>query len=292
MLGNFAANVVHDDPVEGAAAALAARESNLLLGTNDITSIGHLVVAYLSMGRFDEAQQLLEQQGAVERTQLVDWENYLVTGSAFLAWHRDDPALMRPRLEEGKESEDVVVAGWWLMQEAIETAFDQGVPAGAAVAVDAVDRMALIGRAHEDMPFAHALAVDMLVEAGETESLTRITDELDTLKPGQRFRLLEGMMRRARAHLSTSPATGLREAVEIFDAMNAAFWAARTRVELATALAEVGDLGGATTTLAAAEPLLRECKATRALRQVDALRSRLGLSELPQPRQAFTDTTV
>jgi len=286
MLSNFAANIVYDDPVEAESAASTARESSRLLGMNELVSIGHLVAAYLCMGRFDDAIGLLNQQAADERSQLVDWETYLVTGSALLAWHKDDVTLMRPPIDEAKDSEDVVVAGWWLMRDAIGAAFHRDIAAGATIAAESVDRMALIGRAHEDMPFAYALAVDMLIEAGETEALARITTELDTLRPGQRFRLLDGQMRRARAHLSNTPVAGLREAVEIFDAMNAAFWAARTRVELAAALADAGDKAAATTTLSAAEPFLREIGAARALRQIDDIRARTGIQEIPLPRHA------
>ena len=274
MLGNFAANVVHDDPAEAAAASREARDSARLLGLNEITPVGHLVAADLSMGRFDEAADLLAQQADDERSQLVDWETYLVAGSALLAWHKDDPSLLRAPIDEAEDSEDIVVAGWWLMRAAVGAAFEQGIAAGAALAVAAVDKMAVIGRAHEDMPYALPLAVDMLLELGDTASLERITSDLETLKPGQRFRLLEGQLRRARAHLSPDPVPDLREAVEVFEAMGAAFWAARTRVELAVALADNADPASATLVLAAAEPLLRECGAARAIRQIDEFRSR------------------
>ena len=274
MLGNFAANVVHDDLVEAYAAATAARESANMLGLNDLVAVGHLLAANLGRGRFDEAAGLLAQQESNERSQLVDWETYLVAGSALLAWHTDDATVLRAPVDEAEDSEDIVVSGWWLMRDAVGKALEHGVAVGAPVAVAAVDKMALIGLAHEDMPYALPLAVDMLLETGDTASLERITSELETLRPGQRFRLLEGQLCRARAHLSSDPVPGLRASVEVFDTMGAAFWAARTRVELAIALAESDDTAGAVAVVAAAEPLLRECGAKRALRQVDELHSR------------------
>ena len=135
------------------------------------------------------------------------------------------------------------------------------------------------------MPYALALAVDMLVDADDMETLRAIIAPLEPLTPGQRFRLLEGQLRRAYAHLSAEPVDGLRDAVDTFDSMGAAFWAARTRVELATALADVGDNAGAATALAAAEPMLRENNATRALRQVDVLHTRIGDQAVAVPTQ-------
>jgi len=89
---------------------------------------------------------------------------------------------------------------------------------------------------------------------------------------GQQFRLLQGQMLRARAHLSAEPAVGLRRAVEVFDRMGAAFWAAQTGAELAVALAAVGDTASSTAAAAAAEPLLRRVGAARALEKLEALR--------------------
>ena len=54
--------------------------------------------------------------------------------------------------------------------------------------------------------------------------------------------------------------------------MGAAFWAARAGVELAVALAAAGDTASASAAADAAEPLLRNIGAARALTQLDALR--------------------
>ena len=64
--------------------------------------------------------------------------------------------------------------------------------------------------------------------------------------------------------------------------MGAAFWAARTGVELATALAAAGDIAAATAAAATAEPLLRKVGAARALMQLDALR-RTTPATAPEP---------
>jgi hypothetical protein len=57
--------------------------------------------------------------------------------------------------------------------------------------------------------------------------------------------------------------------------MGAAFWAARTRVELASALVAAGEPSAAAGLCDAATPLLREIGAARALRQLEAVRAQL-----------------
>src|SRR3954447_207238 len=276
MLSNLAANIVHDDPAEAAVAMRASIESARVLGINDLTAVGHTVVAAVALGSFDEAVSLLATRSTDEISELIDWETYLVAGAALLAWHRDDPTLMRPAMDAAEASEDLVVAAWWLMAKAVAVAFADGAPAGAAVAARAAEEMGRLGHAHEDMPFAYSLAVDMLIEVGDMATLARLNGPIKALTPGQRFRLLDGQLRRARAHLSDTPVTGLRESVAVFEGMEAAFYAARTRVELAAALAATGDTAGATAALDAAEPLLREIGAARALRQVDVVRATLA----------------
>jgi len=291
LLGNYAANIVHDDPLEARTTCVAAREVAQALGMTDINAAGHTLAADLSLGNFDEVRSTLAERATVEATQLLDWETYIVASSALLAWHTDDPSLLRPAIPDAEDSEDIVVAGWWLMRDAVGVAFDAGLIQSAAVAAKSVDRMAQIGYAHEDMPYAYSLASDILIEAGDLDTLERITAPLEALTPGQRFRLLDAHCRRARAHLSGGSVSGLRESVEIFDGMGAHFWAARTRVELAAALADAGDMSGATAAIAAAEPLLRECGATRALRRLEETRARNGLT-VTLPRQADAEAEV
>jgi len=177
-----------------------------------------------------------------------------------------------PERAPGQDSADPVVAAWSLMYDAVRTAFDDGVAAGALVAARAVERACTIGAANEDVPVVYSLALDMLLEAGDRQSLERITAPLLELPMGQRFRLLHAQLLRATAHMSAEPAAGLRKAVEAFERMGAAFWAARTGVELAVALAAAGDTTGSAAAAAAAEPLLRKIAAARALAQLDGLR--------------------
>src|SRR5207302_4731152 len=125
----------------------------------------------------------------------------------------------------GKDSEDIVVAAWWLAYDAVRTAFDRGVSQGARVAASAVEHVCKIGTANEDVPMVYSLAVDMLLEAGDLATLERITAPLVELPKGQQFRLLHAQLLRARAHLSDEPTIALRKAVEAFERMGASFWA-------------------------------------------------------------------
>jgi len=269
---NLAANLVPDDPAEGLTAATTAMESARALGLSDVMGCGHFVAAAINLGEWAEAQAQLSARAAVEPSQLFDWETYVIAGSAMLAWEQNNPDGMLPERVPGRDTEDVVVAAWWLMYDAVRTAFDEGVGTGAALAARAVEHVCTIGMANEDVPMVYSLAVDMLLEAGDLETLERITTPLLDLPMGQQFRLLQGQMLRARAHLSAEPAVGLRRAVEVFDRMGAAFWAAQTGAELAVALAAVGDTASSTAAAAAAEPLLRRVGAARALEKLEALR--------------------
>ncbi len=131
----------------------------------------------------------------------------------------------------------------------------------------------MVGLVHEDLPLAYALAVDLLLAAQQHDELERLTAMLETLPRGQRYRLMEGQLLRARAHLSADRVPGLRAAVEALDAMGAAYWAAATRVEFAQALADAGDDAASATVLDVAEPLLREIGAAPALLGLDRLRA-------------------
>ena len=112
---------------------------------------------------------------------------------------------MAERVSGAKDSEDAVVVAWWLMYDAVRTAFDGDVRAGAGIAGRAVEQACTIGPANEDVPFAYSLAVDMLLEAGDLATLERITAPLLELPMGQRFRLLQGQLLRAGAHCSAEP---------------------------------------------------------------------------------------
>ena len=117
-----------------------------------------------------------------------------------------------------------------------------------------------------------AVTVDLLLAAGDLDTLERVTAELEEIPTGLRYRLLHGQLLRARAHLSDDPAPGLREAAGVLDAMGAAWPAAAVRVELAQALDAAGDSAARDLELDLAEPLLRAMPAPRQLVVVDALR--------------------
>src|SRR3954454_10795346 len=258
LFANLAANLVPDDPAEGLIAATPAMESARALGLSDIMGCGHFIAAAINLGQWPEAESQLAAKAAIDPSQLFDWETYVIAGSAMLAWEQNNPERMLPERVPGRDSEDVVVAAWWLVYDAVRTAFEEGVDAGAPLVARAVEHVFIVGMANEDVPMVYSLAVDMLLEAGDLETLERITAPLLELPMGQQFRLLHGQTLRAQAHLSQEPAVGLRKAVEAFDRMGAAFWAARTGVELAVALAAVGDSASSTAAAAAAEPLLRK----------------------------------
>ena len=286
LWANLAAGLVPDDPEQAAAAAERSMECAREFGMTDVMGAGHLITAHLNLGRWSEAERLLRDRLEMERSELVDWETYLLADSAVMAWEQDDAAVLYPRDDAGKDSEDAVVAAWWLMYDAVATSFDGDLARGARVAAQAVDQVCTIGVANEDVPLAYSFAVDMLLEAGDTATLQRITEPLAKLPLGPRFRLLHAQILRVEALLSSDPVPGLREAVEVLDAMGAGFWAARTRVDLAAALADAGDASAAAGVLNAAEPVLTQCRAARVLRRVADLRNREALRAVSIPRQA------
>jgi class 3 adenylate cyclase len=289
LYGNLAAGLVHDDPVQGASAAQRAIDSAREFGMTEVVGLGHLVASYLNLGRWADADRLLREHADGEQSDLVDWETYLLANSAVFAWERGEPSALYPQTDTGKDSADAVVAGWWLMHHAVKTAYDGDLAEAAHVIVRAVEQVCTIGIANEDVPLVYAMAADMLLEAGDRSALERLTAPLAELPLGPRFRLLHGQLLRVQALLSATPVDGLRQAVDVLDGMGAAFWAARVRVDLAAALAAAGDVVAAAAELDAAEPLLREIGAGRALRQVDELRNSDGVRQLSLPRQAGSE---
>jgi hypothetical protein len=69
----------------------------------------------------------------------------------------------------------------------------------------------------------------------------------------------------------------LSAAAELFAAMGAAYPAARVRVELATRLADNGDMRGAADALAAARPLLEQIGAAPSLATADTVAATVAL---------------
>jgi class 3 adenylate cyclase len=283
LFSNLAAGLVPDDPHEAAVAAERSIECARTFGMNEVMGVGHLLAANLNIGRWRDVELILAERRAAELSELIDWETYLLAGSGVIAWEKDDAGLLLPSDDTAKDSDDPVVVAWWQMYDAARTALAGNPADGARAAAEAVERAGEIGHANEDVPLAYCLAVDMLLESGDQDTLQRITAPLAELPLGPRFRLLHGQVLRAQAHLSTEPVDGLRQAVEVFEAMGAGFWAARVRVELARAFADAGDKSSATAALSAAEPLLREIGATRALRQLDELRSAIVVPQQPTP---------
>jgi hypothetical protein len=289
---NLAAGLTPDDPAQSAVAAQRAMELARDFGMTEVIALGHLVTSYLNLGRWTEATQLLRERREVERSELIDWETYVLADSAVVAWETEDASQLLPRDDGGKDSEDAILAAWWCMYDAVATAYGGDVAAGARRAAEAVEKACTIGPANEDVPLAYALAVDMLREVDDRETLARITEPLAALPIGARFRLLHGQLLRVEALLSDSAVEGLRRAVDVLDAMGAAFWAARVRVDLARSLADAGDASGALAALNAAEPMLRDAAAARVLRKVDALRARDDLARLTMPRQAESEPST
>ena len=244
-----------------------------------------MLASNIALARWTDAERILRERAESEPSELVDWETYLLAISAVLAWEKDDPGALMPPNDAGKDSEDTVVAGWWLMHDAVRTTYDADVTAGAQKAAAALEQIARIGVANEDVPLSYALAADMLLEAGDHAALERVTAPLAALPLGPRFKLLHAQLLRVQALLSTDPVDGLRQSVQVLDGMGATFWAARVRVDLATALADSGDQLGAAAALDAADPVLRSLGAGRALRKVDQLRAREGLRQASVPRQ-------
>jgi class 3 adenylate cyclase len=272
---NLAAVVAHDNPLEAMQLAREAISRGERLGVAQTAAAGHFVAAAFALGNWSDAADLVRLQRAEGMTALRDWETYLAAGSASLAWGTEDSSILVAPPEGEMSPTDGVVAGWWLMHAAVTAALSGDTETGSATVVRAVERMGEAGSANEDLPMAFALAVDMLVSAGRLDQVETITTKLEEVPRGQRFRLLHGMLLRSRALLEGGSVAGLRASLAVFEAMGAAYWAARVRVELARALLDVGE-DGAAELLDAAEPLLSSAGAVGALRDLAEMRGSLA----------------
>jgi hypothetical protein len=231
-------------------------------------------VASLAVGDWTQALDAITAQRADGPSAVFDWETYLAAASACLAWGRADPSAMVATPEGSRSSPDLVVAGWGLMHAAVDRALAGDLDEGARLAAQALECTAETSPANEDVPLVYSLAADLLLEAGLTAELDAITSLLETISLGQRFRLLHGMLVRVRALLDDSALEGLRSSISIFDSMGAAYWAARSRTDLAAVLLPT-DPTGAAELLDAAEPVLRGAGADRALGRIADLRGSL-----------------
>lgn len=276
---NVAVTVLHDDPLEAARLVRSGmqRARDLGLAGPRVVATGHLLMATTATGEWGEAVQALAAQRSDGVTDRSDWEAYVAASAAVLAWGRGDASLLYPGVTSAVDSTDPVVAGWSLMVQAVTAALRGDTATGADLSVRAVERMSELGPANEDLPPAYALAVDLLLTGRSMDRLRELTAGLESVPPGLRYRLLQGQLLRARAQLSDDSRPGLRAAIETFDAMGAAYWAARVRVELAQALADAGDGAGAVALLDAAEPLLSDIAAAPALTRAADLRSALDV---------------
>lgn len=271
-IANLATLVLHDNPQEAKEISSSALAEGRRHGFSHVAVAGHLTAALIALGEWREAREIIEAHRA-DTTSLVEWETYLAAGSACLAWGSDDPTLMYPAAP--LETNDPVVTGWQLMYEGVETALAGDVRSGAQLAVEAVRRSAEFEPANEDVPFAFALAVDLLAAAGGMDDqLAGLAELLEQVPPGQRYRLAHGSLLWARGLLDGDRVEGLRSAVAVFDQMGAAYWAARVRVQLGAALDAAGKPGAAAT-LDAAESILIAAGANRVLRELAAVRDRL-----------------
>ena len=223
-----------------------------------VSADAHLTICFLEAGSWAEADEILQRHPAAERTDRIDWEAYLAAGSALLAYGRDDAEVLLPAVGPAQELADPVVSAWVLMRDAIESYFAGDHSRAAALAAETVERIAGLSLTCEDLPLAFGLALDLLLEVGARERVSELAERLETIPRGQRFRLLQGHLLRAQAHLSPDPVAGLRAAADMFVATGAAYRAAQVRVELATRLADDGDIRGAVDALSLARPLLEQ----------------------------------
>jgi hypothetical protein len=276
---NQVALLVPDDL--GAATRMASvalqRSDELGLIGSRIVADGHLVVCYLEGGRWAEAEDIRQRHLDDERSDRIDWEAYLAAGFALLAFGRGDGTALPAAVGPARDSIDPVVGGWVLMRDAVESYFAGDRSHAATLAVESVERMAGLGLTSEDLPLAFGLALDLLLAVGARDRLTELVERLEAVPRGQRFRLLQGHLFRARAHLSPDPVAGLRAAAEMFTAMGALYPAAQVRVELATRLADDGDLRGAADALSTARPLLDQIGAATALAAAERVAATVAL---------------
>jgi hypothetical protein len=280
---NHVAFTVHDDPVAANTRATAAlqRAEEFGMVASRIVAVGHLLQGLYAVGRWQDALDLLNRHVADGRTDRLSWEAYVAVGSALLAYGREDPSIVIATIPAPGDSSDALVRAWGLMHEAVEIRLAGDRIGAAGLAVQSVRSIMAVATIGEDLPPVYGLAVDLLLDAGDTDSiddLRKLTSQLEAVPLGQRFRLLHGHLLRARAYLSPNPVPGLRAATEVFAAMGANYLAARTRVELAARLADAGDARAATELLSSARPLLERIGAASALALADRVATSLSVA--------------
>ena len=271
---NLAATLGNDRPMEAWDTVVEGNRRQQSLGMHSVPLAAQLVMVASHVGTPDAialAKETIEGARGDGLGPLHDWEAYLAAGSAVLAWRLGEPDLVLPAVADAESSSDPVAGAWWSMREAVVVAFTGDGDAASSLAESAVNRMAILGLAHEDMPLAFALAVDMLTAHRQRERLLGLTERLETLSMGQRFAVISGSLLQARSVLDDDAAVA-RAAVETFEAAGAGLPAALARLDLAELLLADHNVTAAQAELAIAEPVLDAIGAKPAMTRIAAMR--------------------
>jgi class 3 adenylate cyclase len=271
---NLAATLGNDRPAEAWEVVAEGHRRQAALGLWSLPLAAQTVMVAAVVGTPEAmslTRELIGRKQDDGPTPLHDWEAYLAAGSAVIAWRLGEPELMLPAIPDLGVVSDPVEQAWWSMREAVIAAFNGDADRAGSLAEQAVGEMAELGLAHEDMPLACALAVDLHLEFGQTDRLGRVCELLEGLSMGQRFAVLAGYLLQARSVLQDD--TGLaRAAVETFDTAGAGLPAALARVHLADRLLANDDAQAADAELTAAGAVLAAIGATPATVRIAALR--------------------
>jgi ATP/maltotriose-dependent transcriptional regulator MalT len=127
--------------------------------------------------------------------------------------------------------------------------------------------------------------VDTLLDAGEVEDAREACEEFEEIASAYGTELLRALSAQARGSVELAAGNGesasakLREAAELWQALDAPFELASVRVLLGQARRLVGDDEGFDLELEAARGVFEELGATPALRRVDALTASGGRTD-------------
>ena len=272
---NLAATLGNDRPLDAWAAVVESNRRQRSLGLSSVAQAAQVVMVAPLVGTPEAlslARDVIDRARSDGQSALHDWEAYLAAGSAVVAWRLGEPDLVLPAVDEAEGSSDPVADAWWFMREAVVTAFDGDEDRAGTLAETAVNRMANLGLAHEDMPMAFALAVELLTSFGMYGPLRALTEMLETLSMGQRYAVLSGLLFQSHAALDDD-VSAARAAVDAFDTAGAALPAALARVDLAQRLLSRGNGVAADVELALAEQVVTAIDATPAVERIAAMRA-------------------
>lgn len=271
LLGNCAAVLLYDDVAVAQGMAEKGRGAALAQGVSTIASDGHLLVALALSGKWPAARELIRARE--ERTDFLDWEAYVDAGAALVAWWSDDLASLAEPADASMFAQTPGSGAWTRTRDGVTAALEGRLTAAAETLVAAVARLAEFDTWVDDLTLPLLVAVDLLVENEDRGGLERIVHMLEPVPPGQRDRMMQAQLLRAKAHLSDSPAAGLHAAAALLEEMGAHLCAEIVRVELGAALATAGEYAAAESALDQAEAFLRELGAARVLRRLNEVRS-------------------